>query len=227
MIDVLAFGAHPDDIEFGCGGILAKMHLQKKSIALVDLTSGDKGTKGDPELRREEGRAAAKLIGAERIFLDFKDCEIIDSYEGRLELVKIIRHFKPKLILGPPWKGDQNHPDHTACGQMLRYAARYARFSKILPDLAPHKIDGILHYAHPCHDEVDFLVDVSPVVEIWKAMMLCHRSQMQTYPYSDWCLRYASKQGILLGVEYAQGLLKGNPIIIDDPMTVSRGIREI
>lgn len=227
MIDILAFGAHPDDIEFGCGGILASMALQGKSVVMVDLTLGEKSSFGDVITRRREAELSAQLIGAKRVFLDFLDCEILDTYEGRLKMVRIIREYKPKLVLSSLWKGENNHPDHIACGLMARYACRYARFDNVLPELPPHKVEGILHYLTPNHDHlIDFLFDITDYVETWKAMMSCYQSQMQRYDYVDWNMRQAAKLGTLLNKPFAQGLAKGNPIEISDLMTISKGIRD-
>lgn len=227
MTDILVFGAHPDDIEFGCGGILTKMAAQGKSIVMVDLTLGEKGTQGTPELRKEESLAAARVIGAERVFLNFKDCEVVDSYLGRLELVKVIRQYRPKLVLAPFWKGEQTHPDHLACGLLARYACRYARFAKILPELPIHTPEGILHYLYPFTAEADFIVDVTPYLETWKQMMSSHASQHRTHDYSEWNMRVASQWGLMIGKPYAQALVKGNPVVIDDIMLIAKGTREI
>ncbi len=227
MTDILAIGAHPDDIEFACGGLLAKMASLGKKIVMVDFTLGQKGTNGNPEQRRQESETAAALIGARRIFLDFIDCEIMDSYENRLKIVKVIRENKPRLIIAPYWKGPQNHPDHISCGTMARYACRYARFAKILPELPIHRVEGILHYPPPAFEKVDFIIDISDHVETWKKMMRSHTSQMATFPYDDWNLRFASALGMLIGTSYAQGLIKGNPIVVDDVMSIARGSREL
>jgi N-acetylglucosamine malate deacetylase 1 len=227
MIDILAFGAHPDDTEFGCGGILAKASAQGQRILVVDLTSGDKGTNGTPEIRRKEGEAASKIIGAERLTLDFNDCEILDTYEGRLKLVKVIREYRPRLILAPMWKGEMNHPDHIACGIMARYACRYARFAKILPEVPIYTPEGILHYPPSAYDTPTFLIDVSEHVEVWKQMMHAHQSQLLTYPFVERVLSNAAKFGILIGKAYAQGLVSGNPIAVEDLMTICRGTREL
>jgi N-acetylglucosamine malate deacetylase 1 len=227
MTDILAFGAHPDDLEFGCGGILAKMSMQGKTIVMADLTLGEKGSHGTAQERRREAESSARIIGAERIFLDFSDCEIMDSYEGRLKLVTVIRKYRPRLILAPLWKGEQNHPDHLACGLMVRYACRYSRFAKILPELPIHQPEGVLHYLYPTYDNPDFIVDISEEVEVWKRMMTCFESQMKTFQYIDWNLRLAAKLGILIGTSYAQGLMKGNPIQVDDVMTLAKGTREM
>lgn len=227
MVDILAFGAHPDDIEFGCGGILAKAAAQGYSIVFVDLTTGQKSTHGTPEIRQKEAHAAAKLIGASRIFLDFEDCEIFDTYEGRLKFVKVIREYKPRLVLAPEWKGEMTHPDHIACGSMARFACRYARFAKIFPELPIHRVEGILHYLSHVGGMAEFLIDVSDHLEVWKQMMGSHASQLKTLPYNEIVLKNASQLGSLMSVQYAQGLISGNPIVVQDVMTISRGIREI
>jgi bacillithiol biosynthesis deacetylase BshB1 len=227
MVDILAFGAHPDDIEFGCGGILVKASSQGKQIVMVDLTSGEKATNGTPSIRRREAQQAAKVIKAKRLYLDFKDCEIFDTYEGRVKLVKVIREYKPRLILAPFWKGEQTHPDHLACGVMSRYACRYARFAQILPEWPPHRPEGILHYPSSLVEQIHFLVDVSDHWVTWKQMMDCHKSQMQTFPYSEWVLRNAAALGTWINRPYAQGLVTGNPVVIDDLDFISHGAREI
>lgn len=228
VVDILAIGVHPDDIEFGCGGILARMASEGKSIVMVDLTSGEKSTNGTPEERRREGEAAAKLIGAKRYFLDFVDCEVFDTYEGRLKLVRAIRQHRPKLVLAPLWRGVGNHPDHLACGLMARYACRYARFRKILPEIPPHTPEGILHYPNLHNDgEIDFLVDISEHVETWKQMIDCHETQMRTYDFSSWNLRHAAKLGAMINRPYAQGLIKGQPVVVEDLMAIGKAAQEI
>lgn len=227
MVDILAIGAHPDDVEFGCGGILAKAAAQGRSILIADLSIGEKSTNGTPEIRQKEGQTAANVIGAKRIVLDFVDCEFYDTYENRLKLVSLFRTWRPRLILAPIWKGEQNHPDHIACGLLARYACRYARFAKILPEISVWEPEGILHYLPHAGGKAEILVDVSAHVNTWKDMMAAHASQYQTYPYSSWVLRQAAFWGGLIDKEYAQGLVAGNPIEIDDVMTVSRAAREL
>lgn len=227
MADILAFGPHPDDVEFGCGGILAKAVAQGHSVMIIDLTIGEKATNGNPTLRRAEGEAAALSIGAKRSFFDFKDSEILDTYAGRLKLVAAIREHQPKLVLAPMWKGERNHPDHIACGLMARYACRYARFSKILPDIPTYRPNGILHYLPHAGQEADFIIDISDHVEAWKRMMDCHRSQMLTMPYAEMALKNAANYGAMIGRPYAQGLIKGNPIVVEDILNVSLGTTEI
>ncbi len=225
MVDILAIGSHPDDLEFGVGGILAKMAARGSSIVMADMTSGEMGTNGIPEIRRKEAEAAAALIGAERVFLDLGDCQIADTPENRLEVVKLIRTYKPRVVLAPIWKGEMTHPDHIATGLIARAACRLARFAKIAPEIPIHKPEGILHYM--VHDTPNFIVDVSPYFDTWTQMMDCHKSQMKTNNYRDWNLRYASWWGLAIGKPYAQALIQGNPIEIDDLMHIAKGTREL
>ncbi len=227
MVDILAFGAHPDDIEFGCGGILAKEAANGKKIVLCDLTLGQKGSNGTPEERRHEGERAAEVIHATRVFLDFQDCEVIDSYENRLKLVAVLRQYKPKLVLAPYWEQTQNHPDHISTGLMARYACRYARFASILPELPIHTVGGILHYPPHGYGTPDFFVDITDHIDNWKKMMLSHASQMKTHRYDEWCLRATAAHGTLIGAGFAQGLIKGNPLVIDDLAHISNSTREL
>lgn len=227
MVDVMAIGAHPDDVEFGCGGILAKMASEGKRLVIVDLTLGEMGTYGTPSQRRAEAHQAAHLIGAERVNLEMGDCSVVDSIENREKLVSVIREYQPKLVLATMWKGEQNHPDHLACGQMARHACRLARFKNILPGVKPHTPGGILHYTQKNFDPPHFIIDISDHVEMWKKMILAHDSQMQTKPYLEWNLKKAAFLGTLIGVEYAQGLAAGNPVFVDDVMSISQGTLEL
>lgn len=226
MVDILAFGAHPDDIELGCGGLLCKAVAEGKQVALCDLTVGEKGTTGDPNLRRQEALHAAKLLGAERTILEFPDCEVIDSYQGRLELVKVIRHYRPKLILAPRPTGHMTHPDHLGCGQMVRFACRYSRLIKILPQIPIHHSEGVLHIP-TSHELPDFLVDISSYMDQWQALINCHFSQVSARPYLQRAVENARNLGRIIGVEYAQGLIKYNPVVIRDLEAVYRGTLEL
>ncbi len=227
MVDILAFGAHPDDVEFFCGGILCKMARLGKEIVIADATLGEMGTHGTPHVRREEGIRAAKVIGARRIFLDFQDCRVFDSFEGRMKLAKVIREVKPRLVLAPLWRGEMNHPDHLALGVMARHACRYARFATLWSDKQIHRVEGILHYLSQSESKPDFLVDISDDVETWKKMMECHESQVKTFNIPEWCLRTASYFGTMINVSYAGGLVAGNPVVVEDLLHVAKGTREL
>lgn len=198
MIDILAIGTYPGDIEIGCGGILAAMSKKNRRILAVDLVPG----------------AASHFLNHDRISLDFSPNDIADTYEGRVKLVEVLRTYQPKLVLAPHW-------EESVAGQMMRYACRFARFAKILPSHPIHRPDGILHYLFPFQTfSADVIMDVSGSIEEWKSLIEMH------------CLKEAVIQvsacfGIMMGVEYAQVLVKGNPIVVNELMDISRGTMEI
>src|SRR5699024_4500185 len=99
-LDILAIGAHPDDVELGCGGTLAKEIARGKKVGILDLTRGEMGTRGTPELRAQEAAEAAKRLGAEiRENLAFEDAFIVNDKTHQLEIIKIIRKYRPEVVM--------------------------------------------------------------------------------------------------------------------------------
>ena len=185
MTDILVFGAHPDDAEFGMGATIVKLASEGKSIAICVLTKGECGTFGSPEEREKEATEAAKKSGAEIVFLDFKDCQIFDTFESRVKVADVIRKFKPKIIFAPYHTNNGNHkdgsahPDHTTLGTIIRHAARYAKF-KNLKEISgePWDAEEIVYYMLPKNKKPNCIVDVSNHIGRWKDVARCHNSQM-------------------------------------------------
>jgi len=216
---LLALGAHPDDIEFGCGGLMIKEAQKGTQIMYVICSLGESGTNGTPEDRKKEAEDAAKLVGADVTFLNLGgDCHIINSPENAYKIAKIIREFKPDLVLSPQTVPHQ-HPDHLAVGQLGYNACRFSRYGGIeeLKDLPAHRVSFLYQYA--IYSEVglgpDILIDVSSVHEAWEQAMSLHVSQMKTKSYLDLVNSKAKYYGKSIGVEYAIGLWKTDPIRID------------
>src|SRR5512136_545812 len=101
MADVLAFGAHPDDVEFGMGASLVKFARSGRAVAVCVLTRGEAGTFGTPDQREREMRAAAARLGAAIDVLDFQDCRVIDTVESRMTIAEVIRRHRPRLVFAP------------------------------------------------------------------------------------------------------------------------------
>ena len=165
-MDLMAIGAHPDDIEVGCGGLLIKMAKRGYRTGLVYLTRGEIGTGGTPEIREKEARNAAEIIGATILTtLDFGDCQVADTYENRLTVAQLIRRHKPKIVLAPYWKGGhgkrQGHPDHLATGMIVINAANYATFVKLPIEEEPHQIKAMFHYFLPPEVSPTFIIDIT------------------------------------------------------------------
>lgn len=129
MADVLAVGAHPDDIELGAGGIVASLVRQGKSVALLDLTNGEPTPHGSPEIRKRETQKANDCLKVEhRTMLDFKNRELFDSQDGRKKIAEQYRLLKPKVLL-LPYREDA-HPDHVQASEMALAARFIAKYTK-------------------------------------------------------------------------------------------------
>jgi hypothetical protein len=107
-IDILAVGAHPDDAEIWCGGLLLKLNDRGYRTRVVDLTRGEMGSRGTPEVRRQELMAAAEALSLDHVeVLDFQDCRVTDDFQERLNIAAVVRRLRPTLVLAPHWDGPQ------------------------------------------------------------------------------------------------------------------------
>ncbi len=216
---ILAIGAHPDDLEFGCGSLLAKESSTGAQIKLLVLSKGEAGTVGTPESRSEESREAAKLINAEIEFLEMGgDCHIKNTSENSFAIAKYIREFKPDVILAPHTDLNQ-HPDHAEAGKMARDAARFARYGGLeeLKDFPTHKITAL--YFYPVTQDfaapVDIVIDTTEVYDTWVKMIHCHTSQLTNKDYESLVTARGKALGVAIGTKCAQGLWRNDPIRID------------
>jgi LmbE family N-acetylglucosaminyl deacetylase len=185
---VLAVGAHPDDIEFGCGATLAKWARAGAHVELLVLTDGSKGSwEPDQDLaelvatRREEQRAAARTLGAAEVhFLDAVDGELAADAARRSEVCAAIRSTRPDIVLGhDPWKQYRLHPDHHHAGQLVVDGIVAARDPHFFPEAGtPHRPSRLLLFEAQVVDHVEAVsaVDVTAKIDA----LLCHRSQWRS-----------------------------------------------
>lgn len=217
---ILAFGAHPDDIEFGCGAVLLEASEQGAHLSLVVLSRGEAGTRGDPGIRESEARAAAKMLGADLQFMPTAgDTRIRASRELTQTAASLIRRHQPDILLAPSGHPNQ-HPDHRETSRIVRDAHRLARYGKTpgLEDLTPHASQLLLFYdistGSPGGDAAhSILIDISGQVEKWKLLMQCHASQVKTMDYVDLQLSRARCHGIQMGVHSALRLQAESPLL--------------
>ncbi len=180
--DVLAVGAHPDDVELSAGGTVAKLVAEGFSVVILDLTRGERASRGTPERRREEAEKAARVLGARRrIILDMGDAVLEDNMDNRKLLVETIREVRPRLVLAPYW--EDTHPDHAAAGRMVRDSIYPSGFRNFPAAGAPHRPQTVLFYM--CHKPFipDLVVDVSDHMKTKMAAIREHHSQFD--PPSD------------------------------------------
>ena len=230
---LLVFGAHPDDIEFGCGGIVAKETSLGRKAHLVVCSRGEAGSNGTPVQRVAEAQKAAKALGASIEFIELDgDAHLELKAQHAIKLAGILRRVKPGIVLAPSLVENQ-HPDHWRLGKLVRDASRLARFGGLaeLRDLAPHVIGQLMFYAiSPEAEPADispFLADVSApeIVAAWTASMEAHASQMVTRNYSELQLTRARANGLRAGVGHAIALFPNDPPVIESLAQLGRGAR--
>lgn len=217
---VLAVAAHPDDLEFGCGGILLMEAQKGTRMDWLICSRGESGTHGTPQERQLESEQAARLANATLHWVDMGgDAQIEESCYNALQVAAKIRELKPNLVLAPTLVENQ-HPDHVRVAKLVRDACRLARYGGLAPlsDTAPHAIDNLLYYRSTSTaapgNQAKLLFDVSPVVEQWKEIMNCHATQMRGRDYLTYQLSYARLMGLECGVEYALPLFSEDSLLL-------------
>jgi bacillithiol biosynthesis deacetylase BshB1 len=235
MADILVFGAHPDDAEFGMGASMVKFVRSGRSVAVCVLSRGEAGTFGTPEQREREMRSAATRLGGEIEILDFQDCRIFDSFDSRVALARVIRKHRPKIVFAPYHTNPASHndggahPDHTTTGLIVRSAARYARFSG-LKEVGgePWNARHLIYYMVPRVMKPSLVNDVSSHMEEWEHIARCHESQMNLRDGKvlENLRKYRQSYGASLGVAYAEGFITDEPIPFEVGIFLGEAARE-
>ncbi len=175
-VDILAIGAHPDDVEYAIGGTLLLHRRQGYRVGLLDLTRGELGSKGNPEQRQKEAEAAAHLLGASfRANLGLPDGGVVDTPEAAQALARVLRACRPLLVL-THW-GEDRHPDHRGAYALTRRALFLAALRHLDLGLPHHLVRGVLFYPSNEWVEPDLVVEVSEVWAEREEAMRCYRSQ--------------------------------------------------
>lgn len=221
-LDVIAVGAHPDDVEIGCGGTLASLVAQGFSVGIVDLTDGEPtpGSSG-PEMRLAEAKEAAAALGvAHRYTLDFTNRRLFDSFEARVALAKLLRRHRPQVVIGLGEKTPLASPDHWQAMQIVDAAVFYSRLSKWddhFEGLAVHSVPMQLYYTlsfgipELTSLPGQIVVDISDSLAAKLAAVRCYASQFP--PTKQYVLErveaIARYHGMSAG--YAAGELLASP----------------
>lgn len=220
-LDILAFGAHPDDVELGCSGTILKEVSLGKKVGIVDLTRGELGTRGSAEIRDEEAKAAANILGVSvRENLNMRDGFFVNDEKHQLEIIKMIRKYQPEIVLCNAI--NDRHIDHGKGSKLVSDACFLSGLMKIETVL-----DGqvqkawrpkvVYHYIQWKNIEPDFVVDITGFTDKKIEAILAYSSQFYDpnskepeSPISSKnfleSLNYRSRDlGRLTGVEYAEG----------------------
>lgn len=231
---LLIFGAHPDDIEFGCGAVIAVETRAGRKAHSVVCSLGEAATNGTPELRAAESTAAMELLGSTIEFVELDgDARLEIRTEHTIKLAGIIRRVRPSTVLATTCIENQ-HPDHARLGQLVRDAARLARYGGLeeLREYEPHAIEQLFFYAVTPEGEpgdiTPILIDISSqeFIDAWTAAMNAHVTQAASRDYVDLQLTRARLLGARAGVGYAIALYPNDPMVFQSLAQAGRGARQ-
>lgn len=220
-LDIVAFGAHPDDVELGCGGTIAKEVSLGKKVGIIDLTRGELGTRGSVEIRNQESEAAAKILGVSiRENLNMRDGFFINDEAHQLEIIKMIRKYQPEIVLCNAI--DDRHIDHGKGSKLVSDACFLSGLMKIETELNGNKQTAwrpklVYHYMQWKNSTPDFVVDITGFNEQRINAILAYSSQFYNPESIEPETPIASKNfleslnyrvqdmGRLIGTEFAEG----------------------
>lgn len=227
-VALLAIAAHRDDVELLCGGTLLKAGARGHRTGIVDLTEGEMGTRGSAELRAEEARRAARILGvAARETLGLPDAGVVNTPDTRAALARVIRRFRPQVVIAPAPRG--RHPDHRAAAQLVRDACFVAGLAKVAPAVPTHRPRKVIHAVAYREDHVKptFVVDISDHFERKMQAVRCYASQFdgvtqagEVYPNGeplyDIVRHQAAHYGSLIRARYGEPFWTSETMRVDD-----------
>ena len=226
-VDILFFGAHPDDVELSCGGTVAKCVKDGLRAGIVDLTRGEMGTRGTPQTRKREATNAARALGAAfRQQLDFGDGNLQTGREQELQIIEVLRRCRPKLVVAP--YPDERHPDHARTGRIVTDASFYSGLKALETGLAAHRPQTVLYYLQNYMFAPTFIVDVTGLWETKMRAIAAFKSQFydpkskepKTFISDPKFLEMIDARGkhfgALIGTTYGEAYLSKQPPRVDD-----------
>ena len=223
-LDILAIGAHPDDVELGCGGTLFKEIKSGKKVGILDLTRGELGTRGTAETRDKESENSAKILGVHiRENIEFADGFFVNDKKHQLELIKIIRKYRPEIVLCNAV--EDRHIDHAKGSKLVSDSCFLSGLLKIDTKYdqdddcwqEPWRPKHVYHYIQWKNIEPDFVVDVSNSIDKKMEAVLAYKTQfynpnsdepetlISSKNFTDRVKYRARDLGRLIGVDYAEG----------------------
>lgn len=220
-LDILAFGAHPDDVELGCSGTIAKEVSLGKKVGIIDLTRGELGTRGSVEIRNKESKLAAEILGISvRENLDMRDGFFVNDEAHQMEIIKRLRKYKPEIVICNAI--EDRHIDHGKGSKLVSDACFLSGLRRIETthegvEQEAWRPKVVYHYIQWKNIEPDFVVDISAFIDKKEAAILAYSSQFYSENSNEPVTPIATKNflesihyrsqdfGRLVGVEYAEG----------------------
>jgi len=231
-LDILAFGAHPDDVELGCGGTILKEISNGKKVGIIDLTRGELGTRGNIEIRNSESETAAKILGVTlRDNLNFKDGFFLNDQEHQLKVIECIRKYKPETVLCNAQ--DDRHIDHPKGASLVSDSCFLSGLVKVRTkfddlDQSSWRPKSVFHYIQWKNSSPDFLVDISGFVNMKLEAIKAYKSQffdpnnnepetlISKKNFLNDVINRSADLGRLIGVDNAEGFTSKRVIGINN-----------
>ena len=213
-LDILAFAAHPDDVEMSCGATLAKYAALGKKVGIVDFTKGQMGTRGTPELRMEEAEKSAEILNlAARENLGFEDIYFTNDIEHQLKVVEMLRKYQPEIVLANAQK--DRHPDHVKAAEIVKTAVFLSGLNKLETTIEgvkqePWRPRSVYHYIQSTMLDPDFVEDVTGYWEQRNEAIYAFASQVHM-PNSGGTQTFISSPEFMLMLD-ARGKMLGQSI---------------
>lgn len=220
-LDILAFGAHPDDVEMSCGGTIAKEIAKGKTVGIIDITRGELGTRGTPEIRAKEAEEGGKILGIiAREQLGFRDGFIVNNEEHQRKVIQAIRKYQPDIVFANAI--DDRHPDHGKAAQLLKDACflsglRHIETTSNGENQKPWRPKNLYHYIQDRFITPHVVIDITATIETKMKAIRAFRSQFydpnskepETYltnpEFLDTIKARAIDFGKMVGVNYGEG----------------------
>jgi bacillithiol biosynthesis deacetylase BshB1 len=224
--DVLAIAAHRDDVEQTCGGTLLRMAARGLRTAILDLTRGESGTRGNADERAREAADAARLLGVSwRDALDLPDGAIENTLENRKKIVQALRQARPRVVILPYWQA--RHPDHAIVATLGYEACFLSGLAKIETGLPPHRPFKIVYASLYADVRPSFIVDITPFIEQRHAALMAYKSQYTNQATGgslfvpeeeirERTFAEARHYGLLAGVRYGEPFVQKEVGLVDD-----------
>ncbi len=229
QLDVLAFGAHPDDVELFAGGTMAKLAALGHATGIVDMSRGELGTRGTPALRKKEASEAAKILGVKiRDNMGFPDGAVPVTDAARLKVIRVLRKYRPQIVLTHHW--DDKHPDHVHTSRLVAEAVHHSGLAKIRTGQERFRPSTLLFYKVPTNQIPSFVVDITEYAEQRMAAITAYRSQLHDpssrepatkLSHPDFLVHIEnihSFYGTLIGKRKGEGFQYKEVLEIEDPV---------
>jgi N-acetylglucosamine malate deacetylase 1 len=236
-VDILVFGAHPDDLELSCGGTIVHAIRQGRSVGLCDLTRGEMGTRGTAETRALEAENARAILGANfRETFDFGDGGLRTGRDEEMQIIELVRRCRPKVVIAP--YPDDRHPDHARAGEVVTSASFYAGLEKIETGQPPHRPQTVIYQMLAYTFEPSFIVDVTADWEKKMEAVRAYGSQfynpdsneretiISQQDFFGWIEGRARHFGVMVGGKYGEAFVTKQPPRISDVVAAYSG-REV